>query len=82
MLKAVWGYMGDKLAIPVAELSKENIVVRLKERGVNEALINDYAILSGLVEGARYAPSISGATMPDVYKKCIEVLTKIEQEIR
>lgn len=34
MLKALWGYLSDKLSIPVSQLSRDNIVATLTEKGV------------------------------------------------
>ncbi|MDE6684118.1 MAG: BatD family protein, partial [Duncaniella sp.] len=33
MLRALWGYLSDKLAIPVSQLTRQNITERLSERG-------------------------------------------------
>ena len=35
MLRALWGYMGDKFNIPVANLTKENVREELHKRGVS-----------------------------------------------
>ena len=39
VLKALWGYISDKLNIPVSRLSKDNIEEKLRNHGVNEELI-------------------------------------------
>ena len=36
VLRALWGYVGDKLSMPVTQLSRDNIRERLMERGVAE----------------------------------------------
>ena len=38
VLKALWGYISDKLNIPVSQLSKDNIEEKLHEHGVEESL--------------------------------------------
>ena len=39
VLKALWGYISDKLNIPVSRLSKDNIEEKLRNHGVSEELI-------------------------------------------
>ncbi|MDE5625142.1 MAG: BatD family protein, partial [Muribaculaceae bacterium] len=36
MLKAMWGYLGDKLSMPVSQLTRQNISQTLADRGVGE----------------------------------------------
>ena len=42
VLKALWGYISDKLSIPVSQLSKDNIEAELTNYGVQEALIAEF----------------------------------------
>ena len=42
VLRALWGYVGDKLNIPVAQLSHDNISQRLSERSVGEDTISQF----------------------------------------
>ncbi|MDB0708418.1 BatD family protein, partial [Bacteroides xylanisolvens] len=42
VLKALWGYISDKLNIPVSRLSKDNIEEKLRNHGVNEELIKEF----------------------------------------
>ena len=39
ILKTLWGYLGDKLNIPVSRLTKDNVAVELKEKGVDDELV-------------------------------------------
>ena len=41
VLKAVWGYLSDKLNIPGSELNKENIASNLAEYGADQQLVDD-----------------------------------------
>lgn len=56
MLKALWGYISDKLSIPVSQLSKDNIEAELTNYGVQEALIAEFIGVLNECEYARYAP--------------------------
>ena len=82
ILKTLWGYMSDKLSIPVSQLSKENIATELGRKGVAEELIAE--IKNALNEGefARYAPGDTGATMDKVYSMSMDVISKLENSIK
>ncbi len=81
-LKAVWGYMSDKLNIPLSRLSKDNISNELARRGCDEALVTDLLSLLNECEFARYAPGDPGATMDKIYKMAVSVISKMENSIR
>ena len=82
ILKTLWGYVSDKLSIPVSKLSKDNIEARLTERGVEESLIKDFETVLSEAEFARYAPGNPGETMDKVYSMAINVITKLEDSIK
>ena len=42
VLKALWGYISDKLNIPVSRLSKDNVEEKLRNYGVSDELIKDF----------------------------------------
>lgn len=82
VLRALWGYTGDKLNIPVAKLSKDNIAVELTNHGVDEKTIQEFTNLLGDCEFARYAPSASNITVADVYDRTVSLMNKMEDAIR
>lgn len=82
ILKTLWGYMSDKLSIPVSQLSKENIAAELEEKGVSESLVQELHNVLNEGEFARYAPGDAGATMDNVYNMAIEVISKMENSIK
>ena len=82
ILKALWGYVSDKLSIPVSRLSKDNIAARLAERGVEEPLIKDFETVLSESEFARYAPGNPSETMDKVYSMAMNVITKLEDSIK
>lgn len=81
-LKAVWGYMSDKLNMPLSQLSKENISSELSRRGCDEALVTELLGLLNECEFARYAPGDPGATMDKVYRMALDVIGKMENRIK
>ena len=82
VLKALWGYLGDKLNMPVSELSKENIAAKLSECQVPEGLVSECIALVGDCEFARYAPSLSGSSEEDIYNRTDELMDNLEDAIR
>ena len=82
VLKALWGYLGDKLSMPVSELSKDNIAAKLAECQVSEELIKECASLISDCEFARYAPSLSGYADEKVYDKVATLMNRLENAIK
>ena len=82
VLKAIWGYLSDKLMMPVSELSKDNISAELAARQVSEALIGECTALLSECEFARYAPSLSSISEDGVYNRTAELMNNLENEIK
>ncbi len=82
ILKAFWGYLSDKLGIPVAKLNRENAVANLKERGVHENLINDLVEIIDQCEFARFAPAGGSEARSELYNKAASTMSRIEKQIK
>ena len=82
VLKAIWGYLSDKLMMSVSELSKDNISAELAARQVSEALIGECTALLGECEFARYAPSLSSTSEENIYNRTAELMNSLENEIK
>lgn len=82
LLKAVWGYMSDKLSIPLSRLSKDNIASELSVKGVDNAAISELNDLLNECEFARYAPGDAGTKMDQLYNKAIDLISKMENSIK
>ena len=78
VLRALWGYVGDKLNIPVEQLSHDNISQRLSERGVGEETIAQFIGALDECEFERYAPGDPKGNMNKVYEKAMTAIEKIE----
>ncbi len=77
---AVYGYLGDKLRIPLSEMSKEVILQKLAVRNVNEELAKGLVTLIETCEFARYAPS-GDAEMNRVYEDAVTTIVKLEDAL-
>ena len=82
VLKALWGYLSDKLGIPVSTLSRENVSLKLRDRGTKKDIIDAFFNLLDRCEYAQYAPSAVSGGMEDVYEQAVKMITKMEQEIK
>lgn len=79
VLRALWGYVGDKLNIPVAQLSRENISQRLSERQVSPVVIAQFIEALDECEFQRYAPGDPKGNMQKVYDKAMTAISQIEK---
>ena len=82
VLKALWGYISDKLNIPVSKLSRDNIEAELSGHGVSEDLIKEFIGALSECEFARYAPGNQNEAMDKVYSASVDVISKMENCIK
>ncbi|TDO00069.1 BatD family protein [Sunxiuqinia elliptica] len=82
VLKAFWGYLSDKLSIPVADLNRENATESLKKRQVSSDTINEFIQIVDTCEFARYAPSAVGGTKDELFQQAASLMGKLEKQIR
>jgi cellobiose-specific phosphotransferase system component IIB len=78
--KALWGYVADKLVIPQAELSKENIRSKLAEKQVTIQNINHFMTVLNTSEMAVFAKL--GTNMETVYNDAKTVIVTIEETLK
>ena len=78
VLRALWGYVGDKLNIPVEQLSHDNISQRLSDRHVGEETISQFIGALDECEFERYAPGDPKGNMNKVYEKAMTAIEQIE----
>ena len=82
VLKALWGYISDKLSIPVSQLSKDNIEEELQKHQVSNELIQEFINNLNECEFARYAPGNQDEKMDKIYSSAIDVISKMENSIK
>ena len=79
--KALTGYVSDKLLIPAADLSKETIGEKLRERDVRDESIERLTALIDKCEFARYAPDSGQTQMENEYNEAVQVISDIEGQL-
>lgn len=83
VLKALWGYIADKLNIPTAELNKDIVKENLTEAGISN---DDIVSLLETINECEFARFSSGNTtlenMRNVYNSATTAINKIENSIK
>jgi tetratricopeptide (TPR) repeat protein len=82
VLRALWGYVGDKLNIPVIELSNENIEDKLRERNVGEDTVSKFVTAIDECEFERYAPGDAAGNMNKTFTSAMTAITQIEEDMK
>ncbi len=82
VLNALWGYLGDKLEMPASELTRDNVVDKLGEKGVAMDAIEQYVNTLNDCEFERYAPSGLARPLQDMYTRAAEAIEQMENNIK
>lgn len=82
VLKALWGYVADKLSISTSSLTKDNVADKLRQHGVDDTLVGDFLSLLDTCEFARFAPGEGTQGMDKVYAAALDVMGKMENSIK
>ena len=82
VLKALWGYVSDKLSIPTSLLSKDNIEEELHNYGVSDTLIAEFLNVLNNCEFARFAPADVSQGMDKIYTEVLGIISKMENSIK
>lgn len=78
VMRALWGYLSDKLTLPLSELTKDNARDKMSAHGVPPEVADEFMSLLEECEFARYAPASATSTMDEVYAKAADVIGQIE----
>lgn len=77
MLRALWGYLSDKLSMPVSQLTRDNISATLTSKGYPEESTNEIVAVLDDCEMARYTPD-SSSHIDSVYDRGVNAINKLE----
>ncbi len=81
VLRAMLGYVADKLNIPQERLNKDNIQSELTASNVPQQHIESFLKTMSDCEFARYATGDANANMESVYSSAINTITQMEGSI-
>jgi hypothetical protein len=76
--RALWGYISDKLGIPVSELSKDSAIKSLEKLNVDANHIKKYMDTIDNSEFARFAPTAEVNGMDSMYNDAVSAITDME----
>lgn len=82
VIRALWGYVSDKLTIPTSELTKENVSQKLSAKGVGEENTSLFIRTLSDCEFAKYAPGDKNEAMDQTYAAALRIITQLDNEIK
>ena len=82
VLRALWGFVGDRLNMPVEQLSRDNISQQLTTNGVSIETIQQFLGALDECEYARYAPGDATGNMNKVYEAAMTAITQIANTMK
>jgi hypothetical protein len=80
--QALWGYLSDKFSIHLAGLSIDSVHEALIRKNVNESIIAQFIETLNNTEFARFAPGEKTVNMERIYNEALEIISKMERELR
>ena len=82
MLRAMWGYISDKLSIPASQLLRDNVSAELSKFGVSEEDIQNIIMVIDECEMARYTPNTNEDKVSAIYNVAVDLIKRIENTKR
>jgi hypothetical protein len=82
LLGALWGYLSDKLNIPVSSLSKDSAMTAMQNRSVDQELTERFFKITDTCEMARYAKGTGEIAKDGLYREALEVITLLQQKLK
>ena len=82
VLRALWGYVGYKLNIPVEQLNRDNITEKLQSHEVDDATIGKFISALDTCEFERYAPGDASGNMEKTFNSAMTAIEEIEEVMK
>ena len=82
VLRALWGYVGYKLNIPVEQLNRDNITEKLQSHEVDDAIIGKFISALDTCEFERYAPGDASGNMEKTFNSAMPAIEEIEEVMK
>ena len=82
VLKALWGYVGDKLNMQEEQLSRDNVSERLTEHGVGQETVDKFIEALDECEFERYAPGDPKGNMNKTFESAMTAIMDIENAMK
>jgi hypothetical protein len=75
---ALWNYLGDKLAIPRADMSREKCYASLRAKNAGEDLINELDSILSASEYSRYSPASHVDSPAELFRRTAALIGKLD----
>lgn len=82
VLRALWGYVGDKLNMPAEKLSRENISEKLQSHNVDDNTISKFLSAIDDCEMMRFAPGDPEGNMNKTFECAMTAIMEIENVMK
>lgn len=82
VLRALWGYVGDKLNMPAEKLSRENISEKLQSHNVDDNTISKFLSAIDECEMMRFAPGDPEGNMNKTFESAMTAIMEIENVMK
>jgi len=82
VLKAVWGYLSDKLSIPLSQLQRDTAIEALVKLNIDKNVLDSLVSVLDICEFARYAPLSDASKMDEVYNNASTLINTLEGKIK
>lgn len=82
VLRALWGYVGDKMNMPVEKLSRENISEQFAICGIGNDIVEKFMTALDECEYERYAPGSAEGNMTKTYDCAMVAIMEIEKSLK
>ena len=79
--RALWGYLSDKLTLPLSELNRDNVRSTLVKYSVDEATIGEFISLIDTCEMAKFAPTAVNEPIDELYHKGENLINNFDKQI-
>lgn len=81
-MKALWGYLSDKLSISQADLTKDNVREKLVAKGVDDSVVSEFLNTLQDCEFARFSSvSDESLSMKSIYDRATKIIESLEDKL-
>ncbi|MGC9332155.1 MAG: hypothetical protein ACP5DZ_09820, partial [Bacteroidales bacterium] len=80
-IKALWGYVADKLDMEMSTLSRDNVSEALQQKNTPQDLIDQLLNIIDECEYTHFAPAANDTEKQRIYSDAVSLITKLEQNL-
>ena len=78
LAKGLWGYLSDKLLIPLSDLTLDKCILILNEKGISQELTTELNSILTSCEYSRFAPSSGNDSPAGLFERSEKLISTIE----